>query len=311
MADKLVYIQRYVACAACALVIILCVSAAGWHAMANAAESNFQVAILVSKHVKPYMEAASGLGDCLQEQGKKSQVILLNDKDLFERQQLIKVLQESQSFEAAVAIGPQAMKFLWTIPEPNIPFLFSMVLHPDQLRTETSPPLCGVSLFIPVDMQLQSIEESLPGQTRIGLLFHPDHNRKFFDQAVRAAKDSGKRIVPLAIADQGNISDVLSRGLRQVDALWLIPDRVLTSQKVVEYIIKQALYANVPVVGYNRFFHQSGAAVSFVFDYSSIGRQTGQLLMRRLSGRDCRVVSAKFEVWENERIFDLLGLEDE
>ena len=310
MADTFAYIYKHGTCIVCALVIIWCSSAMNWTACAQTNQSTPYIAVLVSKHIAPYMEAASGLDGYVQDQGGKTQIILFEDLDNFQCKQLSSELK-AQKYQAAVAIGPQAMKFLWTIPEPNIPFLFSMVLHPDQLRTEKSPPLCGVSLFIPVDMQLQSIEESLPGQTRIGLLFHPEHNQKFYDQAVRAAHDLDQRIVPLAIADQGNISEVLSSGLGKVDALWLIPDRALTSQKVVEYIIKQALYANVPVIGYNRFFHQSGAAVSFIFDYGCIGRQTGQLLMRQLSRSDCHVLPAEFEVWENERVFDLLELKNE
>lgn len=265
-------------------------------------------AILVSKHINPYMEAASGLKDYLQDRGGSAQIILLEEMDAFEREKLSKRLLE-QSYRAAVAIGPQAARLVWSVQGIQIPIVFSMVLHPHQAVEESGRKLCGISLSIPVDIQLQRIENSLPGRVKIGLLFHPEYNQTFYRRAVKAAKSLHVQVVPLPISGQEDVSQVLDRYLEQVDALWLIPDKGLNSQKVVEFIIKQALYAKVPVVGYNRFFHESGAAVSFIFDYGRIGRQTGRLLMNRITTGKCKVLPAGFEVWENERIFSLLGLE--
>lgn len=267
-----------------------------------------RVAVLVSKHIKPYMEAADGLERYLQDQNVSSQIILIQEKDRLQQDSLVQQLIKGD-YQAAVAIGPQATSFLWTIPELSIPTLFSMVLRPEKAVGNSQKRLCGVSLSIPVDIQLQSIEHSLPGHTRIGLLFHPDHNHSIYYQAQLAANDMGLHVVPLKILDQGDVSQVLAEYLDHVDVLWIIPDRALNSKTVVEYIIKQALYAQVPVIGYNRFFHESGAAVSFIFDYHQIGLQTGRLLIRSMEQGWCEVQPAEFEVWKHERIYKMLDLE--
>lgn len=292
------------------LVLILCILAGTRPSYAQNEENSFQVAVLVSKHIKPYMEAATGLEAYLQDLGGAAQIILLEDRDSLQREQLARRLQ-SQSYHAAVSMGPQATGFLWGLPELNIPTLFSMVLHPEQAVGDSGKRLCGVSLSIPVDIQLQSIEQFLPGRTHIGLLFQPDNNQSIFHQAQRIARDLDIEVIPMPLESQRDVSRVLKEHLDQVDAVWLIPDQTLNSKKVVEYIIKQALYAEVPVIGYNRFFHESGAAVSFIFDYGLVGRQTGRLLKRSMDFGWCEVRPAEFKVWKNERIFELLDLEDE
>ena len=310
MADKPFHPCSPLACIGLGLILVLCFQIGGRLGHAQIDQNNSPIAILVSKHIKPYMDAAAGLQQYLQAQDVPTQVFLLEDGDSLQPKRLTTQLQEHR-YQAAVAIGPQATRFLWHIPDLHIPALFSMVLRPQQAVGDTCRKLCGVSLSLPVDIQLQTIEHLLPDPTRIGLLFHSDHNQIFYKQALKAADHLDMNVVPLRISDTGEISQVLAEHLAQIDVLWLIPDQVLNSKKVVEYIIKQALYAQVPVIGYNRFFHESGAAVSFVFDYAQIGRQTGRLLMRRLEEGVCNVQSAEFEVWENERIYQILGLKHE
>lgn len=310
MADKPVHTYNPIACIALGLVLILCLLTGTRHALAQTDTNGPHVAVLVSKHIKPYMEAAHGLEAYLQDQGGSAQIILSEDRDSFQREQLAKRLQ-NQSYHAAVSMGPQATGFLWGLPELNIPTLFSMVLHPEQTVGDSGKSLCGVSLSIPVDIQLQSIEHFLPGRTHIGLLFQPDQNQSVFRQAQRIARDLDIEVIPMPLESQRDVSRVLKEHLDQVDAVWLIPDQTLNSKKVVEYIIKQALYAEVPVIGYNRFFHESGAAVSFIFDYDLVGRQTGRLLKRSMDFGWCEVRPAEFKVWKNERIFELLDLENE
>ena len=41
----------------------------------------------------------------------------------------------------------------------------------------------------------------------------------------------------------------------------MIPDQTVISEKIVQYVIKQALYHKKGVIGYNSFFIRSGAVV--------------------------------------------------
>jgi putative ABC transport system substrate-binding protein len=116
------------------------------------------------------------------------------------------------------------------------------------------------------------------------------------------------KIVPLKVLSKKDIPDILKQHWEDIDALWLIPDQTVISESIVQYIIREALSENVPVIGYNRFFYESGAAMAFVFDYEEVGRQTGRLAVSMLSGRACEKETPVFRVWLNLRVIDKLGI---
>jgi putative ABC transport system substrate-binding protein len=78
---------------------------------------------------------------------------------------------------------------------------------------------------------------------------------------------------------------------------------------VVQFLIKEALLRNIPVVGYNRFFYESGAALAMVFDYRELGGQTGRLVLRALRSNICQSEAPDFHAWLNRKVLDKLGME--
>jgi putative ABC transport system substrate-binding protein len=183
-----------------------------------------------------------------------------------------------------------------------------MVLSPEQVLERPLTAGAGVSLTIPIDIQIGSIRESIPSLDSLGLLFNPQINQDFFQRARAASQGVGIEIVPLQITSQKDVPEVLESSWGSIDGVWLIPDRTVISKSLVEFIIKEALYHRVPVIGYNRFFYQAGAALAFVFDYGDIGRQTGNIVISKLQGQDVRVQTAVFEVWKKEAVLERIGL---
>jgi putative ABC transport system substrate-binding protein len=185
--------------------------------------------------------------------------------------------------------------------------MYSMILNPPGVcrKAETA---CGVSLDLPARQQLEMIARGLPSVKRLGLLFDPQCNGGF---SVTAGSEAGSfqlSIVPLPVSSKKDIPAVLKEHWSDIDALWLIPDQTIISESIVQYIIKEALLAGVPVVGYNRFFYESGAALAFVFDYKDLGRQTGRLAAGVIGGGPCEKESPVFRVWRNRRVINKLGL---
>jgi putative ABC transport system substrate-binding protein len=117
------------------------------------------------------------------------------------------------------------------------------------------------------------------------------------------------KIVPLEVSSKKNIPIVLQQHWEGLDALLLIPDRTVISESLVKYIIKQAISEGVAVVGYNRFFYESGAALAFVFDYKEIGEQTARLAFRILAGDVCEREDPIFHTWLNSRVIKTLGIQ--
>jgi putative ABC transport system substrate-binding protein len=152
------------------------------------------------------------------------------------------------------------------------------------------------------------IARGLPAVKRLGLLYDPRYNADFFEKALTEAASSNLKIVPLKVSSKKDIPDVLKQNWGNMDALWLIPDQTVISESIVQYIIKEALFSKIPVIGYNRFFYESGAALAFVFDYEELGRQTGRLAVSALAGKPCEKEAPVFRVWQNLRVLNKLGI---
>ncbi len=266
-----------------------------------------RVAVVVSANIKPYLEAVKGLRDALEEDPVQATVFLLDEEaDL---NALRKRLREG-GFSFCVSVGPEATSFLDTaLRDSGCPLVYTMVLSPDKLLDGDGKSPCGVSLSIPVFSQITRIRQALPAVRRIGILFNPDDNADFFRQAATQGRLLGVEIVPLEVTAQKDIPETLERHWDAIDALWFIPDQTVISKALVEYAIKEALLQKKAVVGYNRFFYESGAAVAFALDYEKVGRKTGELVRQRFRGVPCREILPPFDVLVNPRVLESIGLE--
>jgi putative tryptophan/tyrosine transport system substrate-binding protein len=94
-------------------------------------------------------------------------------------------------------------------------------------------------------------------------LFDPDHNQWFFEAAVAAAgaalEDRSIHIIPLQVRCKKSHCPGPDQTIwRLIDAVWMIPDQTVISEKLIQYVIKQALYKNTGVIGYNAYFTRTG-----------------------------------------------------
>jgi putative ABC transport system substrate-binding protein len=268
-----------------------------------------KVAILVSRDIRPYIEAAEGMSVVLSETaGAKVQMFSL-EKFKGKSQDALMQSLAGEKFDLLVAVGPEAVRLASEKPVPDkTAWLYSMVLTPPSPisgRTETA---CGIPLYIPAKKQLETIVQGLRTIKRLGLLYDPRYNSEFFMKAAAEALSLDLKIVPLKVSSKKDIPVVLKQNWENIDALWLIPDQTVISESIVQYIIKDALFKKIPVIGYNRFFYESGAALAFVFDYEELGRQTGRLAANALRGKSCEKETPLFHAWLNLRVIDKLGI---
>ena len=276
------------------------------HPLTCRAENLNSIAVIVSLNIKPYAEAVEGINAALHENSIRSTVFFLeNDTEKQTDQLKSRIIRDR--FQSLIAVGPEAARFIWSeFREQNIRLLYTMVLHPEQLSEAPKDP-CGVSMSIPADIQLSEIAKTLPKIRRIGLLFDPQYNQNFFELASQSENSTSFSLLPLEVFSRKEISQVLEKNWDKVDCLWMIPDRTIISESVIAYIIKEALLRKIPVIGYNRFFWESGAVMSFIFDYKELGRQAGNLAAEILHGKYCPETSPAFQIWLNEGVLRKLG----
>ena len=261
------------------------------------------VGIVVSRQIRPYLEALDGLTEILAGAGARIQTVHLKDDADPDR------LFGASPPALMVGVGPEATRLLWEAHgESGRRIIYAMVLNPESLMDGNSEADgCGVPLNIPVRHQLRAMAENLPGIQRVGILYDPAYNLDFFAEAEIGGPEFGLTVVPLPVSSRADIPRALRKDLDRLDALWMIPDRTVISESIVQYVIKEALLKNVPVIGYNRFFLESGAALAFVIDYKEIGRQTGRMVRTVLAGDGCGRAVPAFESIRNDRVLDRMG----
>jgi len=268
-----------------------------------------EVAIVISDEISPFIQAAEGLKQRLGEIPEVAfETVYLNKYEGRSRRVMISRIVSADYFPV-VAIGPDAARLLWQADHSKKGrFIYSIVLNPQRI-SGIDASACGISLNIPVRRQLAVIRQGLPGIERIGLFFDPDNNSNFYHDAAVHARKLQLSVIPFSVNARQDIPDLLKNRLAEVDALWLIPDHTVISESIVQYIIKQGLLKSKPLIGYNKFFFDSGAALAFVFDYGQLGRQTGDLIADRLAGAPCGSEPPVFEAWLNQRIYEMLDIE--
>jgi putative ABC transport system substrate-binding protein len=155
---------------------------------------------------------------------------------------------------------------------------------------------------------LQSNRKNRRGFKRLGILYDPKNNQQWYAEASALAVTVEMELVPLLVSRPSTQLEIVG-DLTLPDAMLFIPDKTIISRSVIQHVIKEAYQRKVPVIGYNRFFYESGAALSFVIDYNKLGRQVGDQVNGLLSGEICQgTISPNFKVLVNDDAWRVLDL---
>lgn len=278
---------------------------AGHLCQAEEAKKPRKICVLVSRNIRPYRQAVVGF-----EKELKKRITATIDTYTLKRgrgvlQKMLKGKTGGTGYDLVLAVGPEATEYLWKIEiGDETKRVYAMVLNPPALP----PAMCGVPLDIPASLEIRRIKGALPTLERLGILFDPSHNDDFVRRARTEGRMAGLEIVPLRISSRRSIPSVLGGKWGDLDGLWLIPDPTVISESLVKYLIKEALSRKVPVIGYNRFFYRSGAALSFILNYEEIGKQAAGIAIKQLSGEACGAETPFFRTWLNLKVIAALGI---
>ncbi|MFH0731106.1 MAG: ABC transporter substrate binding protein [Pseudomonadota bacterium] len=267
------------------------------------------VVVLVSMKIRPYLDAVDGITDFFdsEKQTAKLHLIYVEDYPGGGGMPLIERIEEI-SPRLIISIGPDAAQFSWAaFHMPEVRKVYAMVLGPDKILPAAGIS-CGVSLNIPPDIQMSRYRAALPELKRIGLIYDPALNSTYAKEMADKAAFIGLHVTHIEVSSKKDLPELLTRHWEGIDSLWFIPDRTVISEGLVQYIIKEAITRKIAVIGYNRFFYENGAALSFVFDYRKIGFQSARLGARVISGGECEMPCPVFDTWLNFRVTRKIGV---
>lgn len=267
--------------------------------------------ILISMKIKPYLQAAEGIKEAFDKiENIDTEIFFLedvekswkNDKTLFAM---------DHPNRSIIAVGPEAVTFLSSnFFDKSIVKVFTMVSNSFPLISKKASSLCGLFLEVNAENQISWIAKVLPQVKSLGILYDKEYNMEYIFQAEKTGKNAGIKIKPLMVSSKDEVPEILRKNWRQLDGLLLIPDATVISASLVKDIIKDGISHNVPVIGYNRFFSQSGALMSFMYDYHKIGTETAILVKKLLfDNRECSSRAADFKIIINRNISKYLGVD--
>ena len=240
--------------------------------------SSGEIIIIKSSDIIPYQKAVEGFKKHFASGSYREHVI---DEDVKEKGKLVLAGAVERGGDLIVAVGPEAA-YLTGTASISIPAIFTMVSNPEKLFPEGDTAHRGVSLNLPISLQLEQIKSAFVGRKKIGVIYTPEHNQKNLDAIMSQGAALGLTVAGMPISSQKQIPEFLESPLSGIDVLLLIPDRTIGSEKILKYIIKSMLLKKIPVVGFNEWFAENGAILSFSLDYEEIGKQTAEYARRLL-----------------------------
>ncbi|MBW7996455.1 MAG: hypothetical protein FVQ81_07805 [Candidatus Glassbacteria bacterium] len=211
-----------------------------------------------------------------------------------------------------VTVGTQATRSAM-LHSGNLPVVFTMVLdHIGQQPGDTKKDFAGVTLNIPVDRQLEYLKKALPGARRVGFIYSPG-SEEVYESARRKAGSIGLQLVVEKVNSERDIPNTLRRMLPEIDVFWMPLDKLIFNYLVLSFVVTECFKNGVPIVSVYRIYAEAGIPITIGVDNEDIGRQTAELVLKRLgNGKFSKPLveyPRKYLLFINEGVASRLNIE--
>jgi putative ABC transport system substrate-binding protein len=182
-----------------------------------------------------------------------------------------------------LAIGPLAAQVAKERVR-DIPVVFVMVSNPPRYGLQ-GHNLVGVSLDIPVHMQLAMTKSLVPNLHQLGVIYDPEKTGPMVLEARKSAEALGMALVASPVASQKEVPAAVRGLVGKIQAFWMVPDETVVTPESFKFLLLTAFENNLPFVTVSDIFVEAGALASLSPDYTDVGRQGCQLATDIQHGR--------------------------
>ena len=184
---------------------------------------------------------------------------------------------------AILAIGHFAAKLV-SEKIKNIPMIFCMVVNPERSDFIRNRNIAGVSFDLSPEHQLKRLKQVIPEAMNIGVIYNPKESGNIIKKAKTVASSLGLNIMARKVSTLKEVADVLPSLIKEIDTLWIIPDKTVLSRKTFKFINLNALRYCTPVMACSPQLVEMGAPFSFFAEPYSVGQQAGAICKKILNG---------------------------
>jgi len=93
-------------------------------------------------------------------------------------------------------------------------------------------------------------------------------------------------LVSVGISSEREIPGAIENLGQKVDGLWAVADTVIFTPQSTQYLLLYSLRNGIPFAGPFTSFVKGGALFTLAWDDKDVGRQSGELALRVLSGEN-------------------------
>ena len=192
------------------------------------------------------------------------------------------------------------------------PVLYGMVREPSRYGL-TGDRIAGVTHRVSVEDQLAHLRLFAPGVRSIGMLLGHDHSVEEIQAASKVAEESGFELHPVRVESGRDVRASFQRLRRKVDALWLLPDRVVVTPENFRYLRDETRRLGLPLLVYSEALGRAGGLMCVAPSLEDVGETLAEMTQSILQGGEIAKmpdrVPERLRVVPNRDTLDAIGLE--
>ncbi|MFC1617076.1 ABC transporter substrate-binding protein [Candidatus Margulisiibacteriota bacterium] len=167
------------------------------------------------------------------------------------------------------------------------PIVFSGIVN--WKRFPVGKNVYGVANEFKSGMQLFTFRNFFPKIKKLGIIYSPSMNKEWIQNIQEISKQMDFIVISKALDHQDQIKDTLDDLIPRVDAMWLIADPAIVSNRdqLIKYFQKTNK-AGKMIFTYNDLFTRVGATLALAIDMNTFGSQAASLTYSVLNNENLR-----------------------
>ncbi len=174
-------------------------------------------------------------------------------------------------------IGIRAYEIAYNLAEARNKIVFSSIINWKRLPKRQN--VFGIANELSSAMELTTFSYFFPDIKRIGILYSKIHNEEWLDTTLKNAKDVNASIISKSILNPAQLESGLREILPAIDALWLVADPIVLSNKqAVNEIFNTCHRSKIPIFAYDKAYVDLEPLLTISPDIPTMGRQAAVMI---------------------------------
>jgi len=238
-----------------------------------------RVAVILSGEAEPYQAALAGFRDALKLQAPNLTVEVLRSGDAGV---LRRALSSSPAPVLVLSLGTPATREA-VAEAGQKPVVAGMILHPRDIAGHANAT--GVYLEHSAETEVRWLTQLLPGQRRVGIIYHSEANAVRVEEVRRAAARWNLTILAIRIEGAAQLPAALQSLANRTDVILGLTDPMVFNTETVRPLLMFSFQNRIPIVGPSGGWVRAGAIYALERDFRDVGAQSAELALRILRGQ--------------------------